>query len=470
MSNLSPLRLLVISDGSVSYEPPTNVEVLNLRYGFTAAVPPDNFLAWWQGDSLAVDERCRELNGGFRQQVLNRLVTQYLLKTPVHGVVIIGLYGCTLDLPRIFNLFKIPVAWILQPDAFLQLKDRDRTTDVCLKDALKKVAVLNDDEDALATFQPAVTALAQVNSVLLKVIAGNPPSSGRESQYDYSLYEFSLRDHPLLCLIQQPDVKHFAGCKRVLDLGCGVGIFLSLLQEENVSAIGVERNPEIANYGRGMGLDIITADALKFLEQSEERFDGIYCSHFVEHLPIELVQQLLTNLARVVSDNGVVVLAFPDPESIRSQLLGFWRDPEHVRFYHPELILSLAQAVGLDAEWTSYQDQPHNVVQFNVEPPAVAELLNAHDLPPQTTTRISDKWIDKLLGGLGIASNAHLKKLDAQFSGLQKYITRQQQVIIRQQQVIEQLTNRTDQLWAVNNTWGWNDNATLKLRRRKRCP
>src|SRR5690606_29875483 len=127
MSNLSALRLLVISDGSVSYEPPTNVESLNLRYGFTAAVSPDNFLAWWQGDSLAVDERCRELNGGFRQQVLNRLVTQYLLKTPVHGVVIIGLYGCTLDLPRIFNLFKIPVAWILQPDAFLQLKDRDRT-------------------------------------------------------------------------------------------------------------------------------------------------------------------------------------------------------------------------------------------------------------------------------------------------------------------------------------------------------
>src|SRR5690606_6255761 len=104
------------------------------------------------------------------------------------------------------------------------------------------------------------------------------------------------------------------------------------------------------------------------------------------------------------------------------------------------------------------------------EPPPMAELLSADDLPSQTTARAPGKWIDKLLGGLGIASNAHLEKLDTQFTGLQKYITHQQQIIIRQQQVIEQLTNRTDQLWAVNNTWGWNDNATLKLRRRKRCP
>lgn len=471
MNNVPLLRLLVISDGSVSYEPPTDVDVLNLHYSFTTAASPDNFLSWWQGDSLlAVDERCRALNGGFRQQVLNRLLAQYLLKNKVDGVVIVGLYGCTLDLPRIFNLFKIPVAWILQPDAFLLLKNLDHISDACLKDALKRVTVLNDDGNSLATLQTTVTARAQINSVLLKTIAENPSSFGPESQYDYSLYEFSLRDHPLLCLIQQPDVKHFVGCERVLDLGCGVGIFLSLLQEENVSAVGVERNPEIANYGRGMGLDIITADALTFLAETEERFDGIYCSHFVEHLPIELVQQLLTNLARVVSDNGVVVLAFPDPESIRSQLLGFWRDPEHVRFYHPELILSLAQAVGLDAEWTSYQDQPHKVVPFNLEPPPMAELLSADDLSSQTTARAPSKWIDKLLGGLGIASNAHLEKLDTQFTGLQKYIAHQQQVIIRQQQVIEQLTNRTDQLWAVNNTWGWNDNATLKLRRRKRCP
>lgn len=473
MNNLSTLRLLVISDGSVSYEPPAGVEVLNLRYSFTHAPSPDNFLAWWQGDSmLAVDERCRALNGGFRQQVLNRLVTQYLLKNRVHGVVIIGLYGCTLDLPRIFNLFKIPVAWILQADAFAQLEGRDPIADACVKDALGKVAVVNDNGGALAALQPAVasTTLAQVNSALLEVIADIPASADLESQYDYSLYEFSLRDHPLLCLIQQPDVKHFSGCERVLDLGCGVGIFLSLLQEENVSAVGVERNPDIANYGRGMGLDIITADALKFLEQTEERFDGIYCSHFVEHLPIELVQQLITNLARVVSDNGVVVLAFPDPESIRSQLLGFWRDPEHVRFYHPELVLSLAQAVGLDAEWTSYQDQPHNLAHFDVEPPAVAKFLDAQDLPLLSTEKVRNSWIDKVLATLGIASNSQLKNVETLFASWQKHLSHQQQVITRQQQVIEQLTRRTDQLWAVNNTWAWNDNAVLKLRRRKRCP
>jgi hypothetical protein len=52
-------------------------------------------------------------------------------------------------------------------------------------------------------------------------------------------------------------------------------------------------------------------------------------------------------LVRAVEPGGTVVLVFPDPESIRSQLLGFWRDPEHVRFYHPDLIELMARAHGL---------------------------------------------------------------------------------------------------------------------------
>lgn len=472
MNDQSPQRILVISDGSVAYQAPVNVEAITLSYNFTDVSPADYFSASWQNEStLAVAETCRGLAGGFRQQALNRLITQYLLKNSVQGIVIVGLYGCTLDLPRIFDLFKLPVVWLIQATAFSLLQDRDGAIDATLQDALKKVVAINDECGALADFCKSAGSapLSQVNAALQKAMAECQPSEAGESRYDYSLYEFSLRDHPLLCLIQQPDVAHFKGCQQVLDLGCGAGIFLSLLQEAGISAKGVERNVDIADYGRGMGLNIVTADALQFLAKTEEHFDGIYCSHFVEHLPIELVQQLLTNLARVTSDNGVVVLAFPDPESIRSQLLGFWRDPEHVRFYHPELILSLAQAVGLDAEWTSYEDQPHKLVSFTTEPPATAELLAIPAFPERSVAcRIG--WLEKLLDHLGFASGKRLTQIETQFSQWREHLFLQQQVIARQQQVIEQLIQRTEQLWAVNNTWAWNDNVVLKLRRRKRCP
>lgn len=472
MSNLSPPLLLVISDGSVPYEPPANMEVLHLHYGFSVGASPDGFAAWWQGDtSLAVAESCRGLKGGFRQQALNRLVAQYLLKNAVQGVVIVGLYGCTLDLPRIISLIKLPVAWVIQPAAASLLLEMDNASHSCLVDALDKTLAVNDEVAVLTGQQlpgGAAVSLAQLHHALQSSMAATKTKTAA-SAYDYSLYEFSLRDHPLLSAMQQADTAHFKDCQRVLDLGCGVGIFLALLREAGIPGVGVERNPAIADYGRGMGLDIITEDAVAFVAQTRERFDGIYCSHFLEHLPIELVQQLLANLARVMSDNGVAVLAFPDPESIRSQLLGFWRDPEHVRFYHPELIMSLAQAVGLDCEWSSYQDQPHHIVPFSVAPPPLPDLLSLPSFPSSATAKDTCSLIQRLLSRLGLACGSQLLALQTQLDTWKQTLTQQQRVIARQQQVISQLSQRTDQLWAVNNTWAWNDNAVLKLRRRKRC-
>lgn len=469
MSQSPPERWLIITDHSVQYQPPSSVDAVYLYYQFSDLASPDGLSAWKQDDStLSVASGCRLLRGGFRQQALNRLVAQLLLKKPVQAVVLVGLYGCTVDLPRIFSLFNVPLAWLIQSSAEGLLCNRDDIFNACLADALAKSLVVNDDDGLLLDLFPATVSLSveQVNAQLQ--IIGTRPST-KANAYDYSLYEFSLRDHPLLCLIQEPDVKKFTGCKKVLDLGCGAGIFVSLLQEAGIDAVGVERNTDIVSYGRGMGLNIIAADALEFLVNTEETFDGIYCSHFVEHLPIDVVQQLLTNLARVISDNGVVVLAFPDPESIRSQLLGFWRDPEHVRFYHPELILSLAQAVGLDAEWTSYQDQPHKHVSFTLEPPSLSEAIVLPVLPT-SEAKISLTWLDQLLSLVGLGKRRRVDTLAVQFSAWQNVIAEQQKVIARQQQIMNQLTQRTDQLWAVNNTWAWNDNAVLKLRRRKRCP
>jgi O-antigen chain-terminating methyltransferase len=195
-----------------------------------------------------------------------------------------------------------------------------------------------------------------------------------------------------------------------------------------------------------MGLDVRTQDALEFLSTTNERFDGIYCSHFVEHLPIELVQQLLAGLARVLDDHGLAVLAFPDPESIRAQLMGFWRDPEHVRFYHPDLVASLAQAAGLECEWSSYQDQPHEVDFFPLEPAPLRSLPEYSLQKPGGLTRLW-RW-------LGIATREELDQ--------------QQNLIRAQQEVIQQLAERSEQLWAVNRTWGWRDTVVLKLKRRPR--
>ena len=53
------------------------------------------------------------------------------------------------------------------------------------------------------------------------------------------------------------------------------------------------------------------------------------------------------------------MIVVPNPESIRMQLLGFWRDPEHVRFYHPELLEAVCRHAGLEVIHTNREDVPH---------------------------------------------------------------------------------------------------------------
>jgi O-antigen chain-terminating methyltransferase len=280
-------------------------------------------------------------------------------------------------------------------------------------------------------------------------------------RYDYSIYEFSQRDHPLLVNMQRGDTRHFAESANVLDIACGVGIFLDCLRHEGINAQGVERDPRVAEYARGMGLNVATDDALSFLHNTAARFDGIYCSHFIEHLATDAVQALLQLLADRLEAGGVLVLVFPDPESIRSQLLGFWRDPEHVRFYHPELVTTMAATLGLELEWSSYDEQPHRVGPFTDLPLPVDQVEPLPVLAAAPVMRAAG-FKERILRKLGLVSAARLQQLEAHMAAWSNAVvahTRQQSV------ASQQLEQRTDALWEINQTWAWNDNVTLKLRK-----
>lgn len=245
----------------------------------------------------------------------------------------------------------------------------------------------------------------------------------------YEAYALGRRDHGLLLAMQTGLARHFDGCARVLDAGCGTGVFLEVLARQGISAVGVERNEVSVRYARSLGHDVVCEDALTFLEARPRAFDGIYCSHFIEHLPVDAAERLMRGVAAALTDRGVAVFVFPDPESIRSQLLGFWRDPEHVRFYHPELVETLAAMCGLELTWSSVDRPDRRVVPFGMVPP----------LAEPAGPRPEGRWA-RLLRRLGVAPAAALAAERARGDALEAALR---------------------QLWAVNQTWAWDDNAVL---------
>ena len=252
---------------------------------------------------------------------------------------------------------------------------------------------------------------------------------GLSARPGYEAYAFSARNNNLLILWVERVLRFFLDRASVLDLGCGTGVFLDQLTRRGINVCGVDDNPASVRYARLQGLNAIVQDGLSYLDEHPTSFGAIHCSHLVEHLPFDQLQSCIEKVARALVPGGIAVLVFPDPESIRSQLLGFWRDPDHVRFYHPDTLELLANAAGLDLEFNSQYHQPRSIVGFSPYPPEELpdvneSLFDAEDLPV----------------GMANILGAIQQRLDQQESWIRK-------------------------LWDVNQTWAWADDAVLVFRR-----
>ncbi len=273
-------------------------------------------------------------------------------------------------------------------------------------------------------------------------------------RFDYSHYEFTLRDRQRNREMQSGYVAHFRGCRKVLDLACGSGIFLELLAEHGIPALGVERNPAVAAWVKQHDWDVVEQDVFAFLEQTTGTYDGVFCSHFLEHLPFEQVLRFFELLAPRVSPAGIVVIVVPNPESIRMQLLGFWRDPEHVRFYHPELLEAVCRHAGLEVIHTNREEVPHLL------PPLVLPQAGetGRDRPPRPGGWLKEKLRSgyfQLLRRLRLIPAADLPALEA----------RLRQEMDAQRKAIAAWAGGAGD--AINGMWARPDNAAIVCRKTK---
>ncbi|MCL9683004.1 class I SAM-dependent methyltransferase [Legionella maioricensis] len=88
---------------------------------------------------------------------------------------------------------------------------------------------------------------------------------------------------------------------QVLDLGSGRGEWLELLQEQGISAYGVDTNERLITSSKERGLSIICANALEHLKRlSEQSLSVITAFHLVEHLAFGELQKLVEEAHRVL--------------------------------------------------------------------------------------------------------------------------------------------------------------------------
>ncbi len=109
--------------------------------------------------------------------------------------------------------------------------------------------------------------------------------------------------------------KNSAG-NRLLDIGCATGIFLDYCRTKGFKVEGIEPYENARNYAR-KELNIEVNDVTHLSELPEKSFDVITMWHVLEH--VGDIQERMRMVKRLLTDNGTVFIALPNPSSYDAQ-------------------------------------------------------------------------------------------------------------------------------------------------------
>jgi 2-polyprenyl-3-methyl-5-hydroxy-6-metoxy-1,4-benzoquinol methylase len=162
--------------------------------------------------------------------------------------------------------------------------------------------------------------------------AGGPPLE-EATPFDYGRFAERFRgSEEYVKAGQRVYLPYFAGCRSVLDIGCGRGEFLEMLRDAGVPARGIDLSEESVALCRHKGLEAEIADLYDYLtDLPEAALDGIFCSQVVEHLPPERLPEMIKLAASRLSRNGVIAIETPNPECLAIFATHFYLDPTHTR-------------------------------------------------------------------------------------------------------------------------------------------
>ena len=133
---------------------------------------------------------------------------------------------------------------------------------------------------------------------------------------------------------------------RALDLGCGRGEWLELLNRQGFESIGIDSNPYFVEQCQARDLQVVCEDAFAYLPSiPDHTYNLVSAFHLIEHLSHSQIGLLFSEARRVLMPEGLLLLETPSIDNLLVASKSFYCDPTHITPIHPEaLCFSLEQA------------------------------------------------------------------------------------------------------------------------------
>jgi SAM-dependent methyltransferase len=183
---------------------------------------------------------------------------------------------------------------------------------------------------------------------LIRIHYYNYPCNTEEGRKRLSSYKKILLWFFYLTYRSRLDIIPFTGEGKLLDIGCGNGRYLSILQKLGWQTYGIEQNPSSSEYARTeLHLNVETEDLLNY-QYKDKFFDVITMWHSLEHLyePIPTLKEV----KRILKDDGLLVIAVPNVDSFAAKVFKEnWYQleiPIHLIAFSPDSITRMLDSAG----------------------------------------------------------------------------------------------------------------------------
>lgn len=147
-----------------------------------------------------------------------------------------------------------------------------------------------------------------------------------------------------------------------LDLGCGRGEWLELLQESGFDTKGIDSNEEMLLRAKEHGLNVEQIDIFSYLcKVPSQSINVISAFHVAEHLSFDNLFNLIQESYRILTPGGLLILETPNSENLLVGTSTFYIDPTHNRPI-PEALLSFtAEYAGFKRVKSLYLQEPQKL-------------------------------------------------------------------------------------------------------------
>ena len=137
---------------------------------------------------------------------------------------------------------------------------------------------------------------------------------------------------------------------RLLDVGCGNGVFLDVMRQLGWEVTGVDPDGAAVTVARQkLGLQVFEG-SLEEAGLPGGHFDAITMNHVIEHVPDPI--GTLRECHRVLRPGGRLVVATPNISSLGRRLFDdawvLWDPPRHLHLFSQSALRACAELAGLE--------------------------------------------------------------------------------------------------------------------------